>query len=58
MGEVLSQRRLSELIGEIYDCALDPGRWEPTLAEVAETFDCAVVSLTLNDLRQNRFLIN
>ncbi|WP_201833957.1 helix-turn-helix transcriptional regulator [Microvirga zambiensis] len=58
MGEVLSQRRLSELIGAIYDCALDPGRWEPTLAEVADTFDCAVVSLTLNDLHKNRFLIN
>lgn len=58
MDEVLSQRRLSELIGAIYDCALDPGRWEATLAEVAATFDCAVVSLTLNDLHGNRFLIN
>jgi DNA-binding CsgD family transcriptional regulator/PAS domain-containing protein len=58
MGEVLSHRRLSELIGSIYDCALDPGRWEPTLSEVADTFDCAVVSLTLNDLHENRFLIN
>ncbi|AWM86932.1 helix-turn-helix transcriptional regulator [Microvirga sp. 17 mud 1-3] len=58
MDEVLSQRRLSELIGAIYDCALDPGRWEATLAEIAGTFDCAVVSLTLNDLHGNRFLIN
>jgi DNA-binding CsgD family transcriptional regulator/PAS domain-containing protein len=58
MGEVLSHRKLSELIGSIYDCALDPGRWEPTLSEVADTFDCAVVSLTLNDLHENRFLIN
>lgn len=58
MGEVLSHRRLSELIGAIYDCALDPGRWEGTLADVADTFDCAVASLTLNDLPTNRFLIN
>jgi DNA-binding CsgD family transcriptional regulator/PAS domain-containing protein len=58
MGEVLSHRRLSELIGSIYDCALDPGLWEPTLSEVAATFDCSVVSLTLNDLQKNRFLIN
>lgn len=58
MGEVLSHRRLSELIGAIYDCALDPGRWEGALADVADTFDCAVVSLTLNDLHRNRFLIN
>jgi DNA-binding CsgD family transcriptional regulator/PAS domain-containing protein len=58
MGEVLSHSRLSELIGSIYDCALDPDRWEATLSEVAEAFDCAVVSLTLNDLGNNRFLIN
>lgn len=58
MGEVLPHRRLSDLIGSIYDCALDPGRWEPTLSEVADTFECAVVSLTLNDLQENRFLIN
>lgn len=58
MQEVLSHRRLSELIGAIYDCALDPDRWEATLAEVAEVFECSVVSLTLNDLGQNRFLIN
>jgi DNA-binding CsgD family transcriptional regulator/PAS domain-containing protein len=58
MGEVLSHRRLSELVGSIYDCALDPGRWEPTLSEVADTFGCSVVSLTLNDLQENRFLIN
>lgn len=58
MGEALSHRRLSDLIGAIYDCALDPGRWEATLAQVADAFDCAVVSLTLSDLRDNRFLIN
>lgn len=58
MGEMLSHRRLSELIEAIYDCALDPGRWEAALADVAEAFDCAVVSLTLNDLHRNRFLIN
>ncbi|WP_230532707.1 helix-turn-helix transcriptional regulator [Microvirga roseola] len=58
MGEALSHCALSALIGEIYDCALDPGRWEATLAKIAETLDCAFVSLTLNDVRHNRFLIN
>jgi len=54
----LSHGRFSELIGAIYDCVLDPDRWETALAEVARCFDCAVVSLTLNDLHQNRFLLN
>ncbi|NIX77668.1 helix-turn-helix transcriptional regulator [Microvirga terricola] len=58
MGEVLSHRRLSELIGAIYDCALDPGRWEAALADVADAFDCTVASLTLSDLHNNRFLLN
>ena len=58
MGEVLSHQDLSDLIGAIYDCALDPARWEATLVRVADAFDCAFVSLTLSDLRNNRFLIN
>lgn len=58
MSRGLSHRRLSELIGAIYDCALDPGRWEGALADIADTFECAVVSLTLNDVRHNRFLLN
>ncbi|MBB3018054.1 DNA-binding CsgD family transcriptional regulator [Microvirga lupini] len=58
MPEVLSPNALSDLIGAIYDCAIDPAQWEPTLAQVAGASDCAVASLTLNDLRYNRFLIN
>jgi hypothetical protein len=27
--------RLSALIGEIYDCAVDPGAWRPVLEKVA-----------------------
>lgn len=58
MLNVISDRLLSDLVGRIYDCALDPSRWEPTLAAVAAVFDCAVASLTLNDVRRNRFLLN
>ncbi len=29
---------LSELIGRIYDCVLDPARWDDTLARLAEAF--------------------
>jgi DNA-binding CsgD family transcriptional regulator/PAS domain-containing protein len=31
----LSLEELSDLIGAIYDCALDPGRWEPTLERIS-----------------------
>lgn len=58
MHDVLSHQTLSDMIGDIYDCALDPSRWEATLARVANWLDCTAVSLTLNDLRRDRFLIN
>ena len=31
---------LSEWIGSIYDCALDPARWEQTLPDVRDALDC------------------
>jgi DNA-binding CsgD family transcriptional regulator/PAS domain-containing protein len=58
MNEVLSPKVLSDLIGSIYDCVIDPVQWEPTLARVAGAANCAVASLTLNDLRHNRFILN
>jgi len=54
----LSNRVLSELIGSIYDCALDPVRWEQTLADIAKALDCEKVILSLNDLRHDRILID
>jgi DNA-binding CsgD family transcriptional regulator len=41
----------------IYDCALDPSRWERTLAEVMEALDCHGITLTLSDLRYDRILL-
>jgi DNA-binding CsgD family transcriptional regulator/PAS domain-containing protein len=32
--------RLSELIGAIYDCAVDPGRWDKTLGAMCDLLDC------------------
>jgi DNA-binding CsgD family transcriptional regulator/PAS domain-containing protein len=43
--------RLSDLIGAIYDCVLDPGLWDTTLDEVRKFLDCANVVLALLDLR-------
>jgi DNA-binding CsgD family transcriptional regulator/PAS domain-containing protein len=43
--------RLSELIGAIYDCVLDPGRWEATLDGIRRLLDCANCMLSVVDLR-------
>jgi DNA-binding CsgD family transcriptional regulator/PAS domain-containing protein len=45
------------LIGSIYDCALDPSRWEQTLADIGEALDCFALSLSLSDLRYDRILL-
>lgn len=54
----LSTHALSDLIGAIYDCALDPARWEETIAGIAHALDCDKVILSLNDLRCDRVLID
>ena len=58
MAEAVSPQVLSELIGSIYDCALDPSRWEQTLADVTHTLDCDYSALHLTDLRRHQFLLN
>jgi hypothetical protein len=35
----LSPQEISKLIGSVYDCALDPSRWELTLDELRNAFD-------------------
>lgn len=57
MGEPLSTHMLSDLIGSIYDCTLDPSRWDETLAEIVGAFEGEVVNLSLIDLRRDRLLI-
>jgi DNA-binding CsgD family transcriptional regulator/PAS domain-containing protein len=47
----IEAERLSELIGAIYDCVLDPARWDSTLNEVRKFLDCANVVLAILDLR-------
>jgi DNA-binding CsgD family transcriptional regulator/PAS domain-containing protein len=58
MSEPLSHQALSELIGSIYDCALDPDRWDRTLAEIGDAFGSRAAMLVLADLRDGRLLIN
>lgn len=50
---MLSHRRLSELIGMIYDCVIEPDRWPATLAEICQSIDCLSGFLLLVDLEQS-----
>jgi DNA-binding CsgD family transcriptional regulator/PAS domain-containing protein len=58
MADTISPQALSDLIGSIYDCALDPSRWEETLAEVVDALDCEGIALILSDLRYDRLLLH
>jgi DNA-binding CsgD family transcriptional regulator/PAS domain-containing protein len=49
----LSHRQLSELIGMIYDCAVDPDRWPPTLAAICQSIGCGSGFILLVDLERS-----
>jgi hypothetical protein len=57
VAEAISRQAFSDLIGSIYDCALDPSRWEQTLADVGDALDCHGTALILTDLRYDRLLL-
>jgi hypothetical protein len=52
-----SPKLLSALIGAIYDCALDPARWENALGEMVAALDCKNALLSLTDMRYDRLLL-
>jgi hypothetical protein len=58
MGEAISPQALSELIGSIYDCALDPGHWDQTLGDLRDAFNGQATQIALLDLRRGRFLFD
>jgi DNA-binding CsgD family transcriptional regulator/PAS domain-containing protein len=53
MGK-LAPQRLSELIGMIYDCAIEPNRWPQTLAEICQAIACISGAILLLDLEHSR----
>lgn len=55
---MLSPQDFSDLVGSIYDCAIEPARWERTLAEIVTALSCEAGILSLNDLREDRLLID
>jgi DNA-binding CsgD family transcriptional regulator/PAS domain-containing protein len=58
MGDAVAPRVLSTLIASIYDCTLDPDRWESTLSDIRDALECQNAQLHLNDLRSDRLLIS
>jgi DNA-binding CsgD family transcriptional regulator/PAS domain-containing protein len=58
MSSRLPEHQFSELIGMIYDCTLDPSRWEATIAAIKDVFQGESIILSLNDLRTDRLLID
>lgn len=51
------QQTVVGLIGAIYDCALDPSRWESALGEMVSAFGCHNALLSLTDMRYDRLLL-
>jgi len=58
MHDPQSPQALSQLIGSIYDCTLDPGLWPRALAGIAAALEAESVILSLNDLRRDRMVID
>jgi DNA-binding CsgD family transcriptional regulator/PAS domain-containing protein len=54
---VSSYQAFSDLIGSIYDCALDPSRWDQTLPNVKDALNCHIAVLHLTDIRHHHFLL-
>jgi DNA-binding CsgD family transcriptional regulator/PAS domain-containing protein len=51
---MLAPKRMSDLIGMIYDCAIEPDRWPGTIAEICGTMGCLSGMLLLIDLRRSQ----
>jgi DNA-binding CsgD family transcriptional regulator/PAS domain-containing protein len=47
-------KRLSHLIGTIYDCAIKPEHWPHTIAEICETIGCLSGVIMLIDLHRSQ----
>jgi DNA-binding CsgD family transcriptional regulator/PAS domain-containing protein len=58
MQDQISPQVLSDLIGSIYDCALDPEHWDRTLNDLKDAFNSGATALGLMDRRRERILIS
>ncbi|MEJ0097096.1 MAG: hypothetical protein WDM84_03035 [Bauldia sp.] len=57
MTGMLSHAELAALIGSIYDCALDPERWEDTLLRFRDAFTAQNAQLLLMDIGERRMTL-
>lgn len=49
----ISNAELSDMIGAIYDCALDPELWPETIKRITAAVDAAAGFITLHDFQNN-----
>jgi DNA-binding CsgD family transcriptional regulator len=54
----VSRRDLSNLIGKIYDCVLDPSRWDDALDDIRRFFNTANAQLGLLDLQRGQLMLH
>jgi len=52
--EGISASQLSDLIGAIYDCALDPERWSATCRKIANLCESTAGGICVHDLKQGQ----
>jgi PAS domain-containing protein len=57
MTSAISHQDLSDLIGRIYDCTLEPSRWKATVDAMRSLIEGADAQLALIDVRQYRYLV-
>jgi DNA-binding CsgD family transcriptional regulator len=57
VSNAISPQALSDLIGLIYDCALDPSLWEKTLLNIKDALDGHAAVLNLTDVERRRPLL-
>jgi len=50
--EGVSAQQLSDVIGAIYDCALDPERWPATCRSIADLCESSAGGICVHDLKQ------
>jgi DNA-binding CsgD family transcriptional regulator len=57
-AEYVAAERISELIGCVYDCVLDPTKWRDALVRIGEEFDFASSVLAITPLPAGPHIIN
>jgi DNA-binding CsgD family transcriptional regulator len=57
LAEPISSQEICDLIGLIYDCAIDPGRWQLVMEAFIKAFNYAQGGLALQSLPSGQYLL-